>query len=385
MWLYRACVLLIIACPCALVISTPVSIVAALTAMARRGVLIKGGAHLESIARLKALAMDKTGTITEGKPRVMGIGTVGSADEAAVLRTAASIDVHSAHPLAKAIVEAAKARKLEFERATNYQNRTGRGAEGQVDGRPSFVGNHRFAHELGVCNEDIERRLQAIQERGQSVVVVGRLPQGGAGGEVLGIVAVGDAVRPQAKDAIRALHEAGVEKLVMLSGDNQRTASHIAKEVGIDEAKGDLLPDEKVNTIKELRTKFDVVGMVGDGVNDAPAMATANIGIAMGAAGTDAAIETADIALMKDDLRRIADAIQVGRRAMRIIKFNIAFSLGLKAVFLILTLSGYASLWLAILADTGATLLVVANALRLLRQGPEEITPIEPAKNSETE
>lgn len=385
LWLYRACVLLIIACPCALVISTPVSIVAALTAMARRGVLIKGGAHLESIARLKALAMDKTGTITEGKPRVMGIETVGSADEALVLRTAAAIDVHSAHPLAKAIVEAAKARKLEFERAANYQNRTGRGAEGQVDGRPSFVGNHRFAHELGVCSEDIERRLQAIQERGQSVVVVGRLPQGGAGGEVLGIVAVGDAVRPQAKDAIRALHEAGVEKLVMLSGDNQRTASHIAKEVGIDEAKGDLLPDEKVNTIKELRTKFDVVGMVGDGVNDAPAMATANIGIAMGAAGTDAAIETADIALMKDDLGRIADAIQVGRRAMRIIKFNIAFSLGLKAVFLILTLSGYASLWLAILADTGATLLVVANALRLLRQGPKEVTPLEPAKKSETE
>jgi Cd2+/Zn2+-exporting ATPase len=367
-WLYRACVLLIIACPCALVISTPVSIVAALAAMAKLGVLVKGGAHLESIARLKALALDKTGTITEGKPRVLGVEVVSAtADETAILKVAAAIDSHSAHPLAKAIVDHVQKRGIPFNRATNYQNRSGRGAEAVVEGHPHFVGNHRFAHELGVCSPEIEARLSKIEERGQSVVVVGHMRHDNCGGEVLGVIAVGDAVRPQAAAAIKALHAAGVEKIVMLSGDNQRTATYIAKQVGIDEAKGDLLPDDKVGAIKALREQYAVVGMVGDGVNDAPAMATASIGIAMGAAGTDAAIETADVALMQDDLGKIADTILLGKRTLRIIKFNISFALTLKAVFLILTLMGYASLWLAIMADTGATLLVVANALRLLR------------------
>jgi Cd2+/Zn2+-exporting ATPase len=367
-WLYRACVLLIIACPCALVISTPVSIVAALTAMAKLGVLIKGGAHLESIARLKALALDKTGTITEGKPRVLGVEIVTpGTDEATILKTAAAIDAHSAHPLAKAIVEHAKQKSLSFERATNYQNRTGRGAEAVVAGHPHFVGNHRFAHEIGVCSPEIEARLSKIEERGQSVVVVGHVPHANCKGEVLGIIAVGDAVRPHAAEAIKALHAAGVEKVVMLSGDNQRTATYIAQQVGIDEAKGDLLPEDKVEAIKSLRAKYPVVGMVGDGVNDAPAMANASVGIAMGAAGTDAAIETADVALMEDDLGKIADTVALGRRTLGIIKFNITFALLLKAVFLVLTLIGHASLWLAIMADTGATLLVVANALRLLR------------------
>ena len=367
-WLYRACVLLIIACPCALVISTPVSIVAALAAMAKVGVLIKGGAHLESLARLKALALDKTGTITEGKPRVLGVEVVGaSIDENGILKAAAAIDAHSAHPLAKAIVEHVQQRKIPFNRASNYQNRSGRGAEAIVDGHPHFVGNHRFAHELGLCSPQIEGRLAQIEERGQSVVVVGHMRHGDCAGEVLGIIAVGDAVRSRAASAIQALHAAGVEKVVMLSGDNQRTASYIAKQVGIDEARGDLLPDDKVGAIKTLRQQYPVVGMVGDGVNDAPAMATATIGIAMGAAGTDAAIETADVALMQDELSKIADAVLLGRRTLGIIKFNIVFALSLKAVFLVLTLIGYASLWLAILADTGATLLVVANALRLLR------------------
>lgn len=367
-WLYRACVLLIIACPCALVISTPVSIVAALAAMAKMGVLIKGGAHLESIARLKALALDKTGTITEGKPRVLGVDVVAkSSDEESVLKVAAAIDSHSAHPLAKAIVEYVDQRRISFARADDYRNRSGRGAEAVIGGHPHFVGNHRFAHEIGVCSIEIEARLAIVEERGQSVVVVGHMPHSGCTGEVLGIIAVGDAVRPIAADAIKALHAAGVEKIVMLSGDNQRTASFIANQVGIDEARGDLLPDDKVEAVKALRAKHVVVGMVGDGVNDAPAMATASVGIAMGAAGTDAAIETADIALMEDDLGKIADTVRLGRRTLGIIGFNITFALSLKAVFLVLTLIGYASLWLAIMADTGATLLVVANALRLLR------------------
>jgi Cd2+/Zn2+-exporting ATPase len=365
-WLYRACVLLIIACPCALVISTPVSIVAGLTALARRGVLVKGGAHLETIGRLKGLAVDKTGTITEGKPQVLGVELLGSATMAQVLGVAAAIDEHSAHPLAKAVVAHAMGQNIPYQRASNYQASSGRGAEGVIDGHAYFVGNHRFAHELGVCSEDVETRLAAIEARGQSVVVVGHRPHDGCKGEVLGIIAIGDTLRPNAKAAIAALHAAGVEQVVMLSGDNQRTADFIARQVGIDEARGDLLPHDKVEAVKALRAKHGVVGMVGDGVNDAPAMATANIGIAMGAAGTDAAIETADIALMQDELSKIAETIRLGRRTLGIIHFNISFALGLKALFLLLTLLGYASLWFAILADTGATLLVIANALRLL-------------------
>lgn len=366
-WLYRACVLLIIACPCALVISTPVSIVAGLTALARRGVLVKGGAHLETIGRLKALAVDKTGTITEGKPQVLGVELLGSATLPQVLVVAAAIDEHSAHPLAKAVVAHAKEQQIAYERASNYRARSGRGAEGVIDGHAYFVGNHRFAHELGVCSESIETRLAAIESQGLSVVVVGHRPHDSCKGEVLGIIAIGDTLRPNARAAIAALHTAGVEQVVMLSGDNQRTADFIARQVGIDEARGDLLPDDKVAAVKILREKHGVVGMVGDGVNDAPAMATASVGIAMGAAGTDAAIETADIALMQDELGKIAETIRLGRRTLGIIHFNIAFALGLKALFLGLTLSGHASLWLAIMADTGATLLVVANALRLLR------------------
>jgi len=366
-WLYRACVLLIIACPCALVISTPVSIVAGLTALAKRGVLVKGGAHLESIAKLKALAVDKTGTITEGKPRVQSVEAINGQTEDEIVRIAAGIDAHSSHPLARAVVDCARERKLDVPRADNYQARPGRGADGTIGEHTYFVGNHRFTHELGVCSPDIERRLAAVETKGLSVVVVGHKPHAHCGGETLGIIAVGDSVRANAREAISALHEAGVEKVVMLSGDNQRIVDSIAKEVGIDEARGDLLPEDKVAAVKTLREKHGSVGMVGDGVNDAPAMASATIGIAMGGAGTDAAIETADVTLMTDDLGKIAETVRLGRRTLGIIRFNIGFALALKALFLVLTLIGHASLWLAIMADTGATLLVVANALRLLR------------------
>lgn len=371
-WLYRACVLLIIACPCALVISTPVSIVAGLTALARQGVLVKGGAHLEAIAKLQALAVDKTGTITEGKPQVQGIESFNGTSHAEILRIAAAVDVHSPHPLAKAVVEYATKNGIQFPRAENYQARSGRGAEGVVEGHAYFVGNHRFTHELGVCSPEIENRLATIEGRGQSVVIVGHRPHDDCAGEVLGILAIGDTVRPNAAATIRSLHSAGVTSVVMLSGDNQRTADAIAKQVGIDAAQGDLLPEDKVTAVKALRERHGSVGMVGDGVNDAPAMATATIGIAMGGAGTDAAIETADVTLMTDDLAKIAETIRLGRRTMGIIRFNIAFALGLKALFLGLTLSGHASLWLAILADTGATLLVVANALRLLQPSGDQ-------------
>ena len=327
---------------------------------------MKGGAHLETIGKLRALAMDKTGTLTEGRPRVLEVQAVtGEADKA--LEIAAAIDDHSSHPLARAVVIHARERGINFTPGTDYRSRVGRGAEATVAGLPCFVGNHRFAHELGVCSTDLERRIGDIEAHGQSVIVIGEKPANGRPGQVLGVVAVGDAVRENARAAVADLHASGVRELVMLSGDNQRTVDAIAREVGIDTARGDLLPEDKVAAVKALREKYGFVGMVGDGVNDAPAMASASVGIAMGAAGTDAAIETADIALMQDNLAMIAEAVRLGRRTLGIIRFNITFALALKALFLGLAVFGITSLWLAILADTGATLLVVANALRLLR------------------
>jgi Zn2+/Cd2+-exporting ATPase len=366
-WIYRALVLLVIACPCALVISTPVSIVSGLTAMARRGVLIKGGAFLEAIGKLRALALDKTGTITEGKPRVTKVHPVNTTAEDQVVRIAAAIDSHSEHPLAQAVVDYAQKQHVDLPRSENYKAHSGRGATAKIDNHEYFVGNHRFAHELAVCSEELEQLLAEIEAQAQSVVAVGHMPHAGCKGEVLGVLAVGDTVRSNAKDAIVALHNAGVRKVVMLSGDNQRTVDAIARQAGIDEAQGELLPDQKVDRVKELMKRERFVGMVGDGVNDAPAMAVATVGIAMGAAGTDTAIETADLALMKDDLSKIAETVVLGRRTVRVIQTNIAFALAVKALFLVLALFGYTTLWLAIAADMGATLVVIANALRLLR------------------
>lgn len=366
-WIYRSLVLLVIACPCALVISTPVSIVSGLTAMARRGVLIKGGTHLESIGKLRALAVDKTGTITEGKPKVTKVTPWNGKSEEEAVRIAAALDAHSDHPLAQAVVNYANERKITFVPSEGHQSRTGRGAEGRIDGHIYFVGNHRFAHELGVCSPELEKLLSDIEAHAQSVVVVGHKPHDGEKGDVLGVISIADTIRPNAKEAIAALHKAGVEKVIMLSGDNQRVVDAISKEVGIDEAHGGLLPDDKINRVKELDAKYKYVGMIGDGVNDAPAMAAATIGIAMGSAGTDTAIETADIALMKDDLSKVAEAVVLGHRTVRVIQANITFALGVKAVFLVLAFTGHTSLWLAILGDTGATLVVIANALRLLK------------------
>lgn len=367
-WIYRALVLLVIACPCALVIATPVSIVSGITALARRGILIKGGAALESIGKLKALAVDKTGTITEGVPRVIQIQSVAnSISELEILSIAASIDAHSTHPLAKAVVAEAEKRGVKFKASEDYRSVNGRGAEASIDNHVYFVGNHRFAHDFAICSDELERKLEAIEDQAQSVVVVGHRPHPGCPGEILGVLGLGDAIRSEAKKAIQALHQAGVRRVVMLSGDNQRTVDAISKQVGIDEAHGDLMPDDKVARIQALRASYPFIGMIGDGVNDAPAMATATLGIAMGASGTDVAIETADITLMQDRLEGVADGIIMGRRTLRIVWFNTALALATKFVFLGLSISGYTSLWLAIAADTGATLLVIANALRLLR------------------
>lgn len=366
-WIYRALVLLVIACPCALVISTPVSIVSGLTSMARRGVLIKGGAYLEALGRLRALAVDKTGTITEGRPRVLEVLPFDEKSVAEIVGIAAAIDTHSTHPLAQAVLHYAEESGVTFASAQNYQSKTGRGAEATIGDHHYFVGNHRLAHELGVCSEKLESLLSKIEADAKSVVIVGHSPHAGCKGEVLGVLTVGDAIRPNAAEAVQLLHQAGIRKVVMLSGDNSRTANAIAKQAGIDEAHGDLLPEDKIAAIKRLAAQFGSVGMIGDGVNDAPALAAANVGIAMGTAGTDTAIETADVALMKDDLLMVSRAVRLGHRTLGVIRFNIALAIGIKAIFLVLALLGHTSLWFAVLADTGATLIVIANALRLLR------------------
>jgi Zn2+/Cd2+-exporting ATPase len=332
-WIYRALVLLVIACPCALVISTPVSIVSGLTAMARRGVLIKGGAYLEALGSLRALAMDKTGTITEGKPRVLNVIALNASPVNNILRIAAAIDAHSTHPLAQAVVRHAEESKVVFDPAENYQAKTGRGAEATIAGHAYFVGNHRLAHELGVCSEKLENILAEIEADAKSVVVVGHRPHADCKGEALGVLTVGDAIRTNAAEAVRLLHDVGIRKVVMLSGDNTRTANAIAKQAGIDEVQGDLLPEQKIEQIRKLAVNFGCVGMIGDGVNDAPALAAANVGIAMGAGGTDTAIETADIALMRDDLMMVSEALRLGRRTLGVIRFNIAFAVGVKLSF----------------------------------------------------
>ena len=365
-WIYRSLVLLVISCPCALVIATPVSIVSGLTALARRGVLVKGGVHLESVGKLRALAVDKTGTITRGKPQVVAIISRSSLSEDEILARAAAINSHSEHPLALAITEAARARNLRIPSVTHYTSVTGRGAQADIEDHPHFIGNHRMTHDTGLCGPEVEAVLATIEEQGQSLAVIGHVPHDGCAGEILGIIAIADTLRPEVVEALRQLHAAGIQKVIMLSGDNQRTASAIAKQAGIDEAIGDLMPEQKVDHVHKLVEQYTHVGMIGDGVNDAPALAVATVGFAMGAIGSDTAIETADIALMKDDLTRVAETVILGRRTLAIIRFNVLFALGIKAVVLTLAFMGIAGLWLAILADTGATLLVIMNSLRIL-------------------
>lgn len=366
-WFYRALVLLVIACPCALVISTPVSIVSGLTALARSGVLVKGGVFLEALGQIKAIALDKTGTITEGKPKVQKVMMLNGFTENSILEIAASIENLSSHPLAQAVVNHAKQLNTPLKNVTDFKTIVGKGAEAKIDGHEYFLGNHRFAHELGVCGTKLEALLSSLEEQAHSVIIVGHRPHHDCTGEVFGVIVLGDTIRENSKKAILALHKIGVEKIIMLSGDNQKTASAIAAQAGIDEAIGDLLPDDKVTHIKALIKNYHKVAMIGDGINDAPALTQATVGIAMGGIGTDTAIETSDVTLMQDDLEQVTHAIQMGKRALSVIRFNIAFALTTKAIFLILATAGYSGLWLAVAADTGASLLVTLNALRLIR------------------
>lgn len=360
-WFYRALVLLVIACPCALVISTPVSIVAGLASAARHGVLVKGGMYLEAPAHLKALAFDKTGTLTEGQPSMVQVVPLKGHTEQELLRVAGSMESQSDHPLARAIVAHVKSQGAAFAPAQDFQTLQGKGATAVLNGHAHWLGSHRFLEEQGAETPGVHAQLESLEEDGRTVVAFG------TGRELIGFLALADAVRPTSASTLQRLREVGVEHLVLLTGDNTGTAQAVGRQVGLSEIQAELLPEDKVKAIEALVAKYGQVAMIGDGVNDAPAMARASLGIAMGAMGSDAAIETADIALMNDDLTRLPWLIQHSRRTLRVIRQNITFALAVKGIFVVLTLAGHASLWSAIAADMGASLLVIFNGLRLLR------------------
>ncbi len=360
-WLYRALVLLVIACPCALVISTPVSIVAALASAARQGILVKGGMYIELPAKINAIAFDKTGTLTQGKPVVTGVFPFNGHDANEVLSRAAALESGSHHPLALAIIDYVKQQNIAVEQASDISAHPGKGITGRFQNSAYWLGSPRFLAEKAPADPAIQQQALTLEQQGQTVIAIGN------DRHICGLIALSDQARPETSAVISALRKAGIRHSIMLTGDNKITAENIARQMGLDAVYAELLPQDKVSLVAQLREQYGQVAMVGDGINDAPALALADLGIAMGAMGSDAAIETADIALMGDDLSKLPWLIQHSRRTLRIIRQNIVFALSLKAAFAILAFAGLATLWEAIAADMGASLLVVANALRLLR------------------
>ena len=360
-WTYQALVLLVIACPCALVISTPVSIVAALGAAARAGVLIKGGVYLEVPATLKAIAFDKTGTLTLGTPEVAEVVALNDHSEVDLLRIAAALETHSSHPLAQAIVRHAAHLGVAIAPAAPFTHLDGLGATGTVDGVAYWIGSERLAATKTTITARVAAALTRFEANAQSVVLLG------TDSHLCGLIGLADQPRLEARAVLAQIHARGLVT-AMLTGDNNGTAQAVAQAVGVGEVHAQLLPADKVQVIETMRAQRGAVAMVGDGINDAPALAASSLGIAMGAMGTDAALDTADIALMSDDLHRLPWLIDHARATRRTIRQNIAFALGTKAVFVVLSLAGWSTLWLAIAADMGASLLVTANSLRLARR-----------------
>lgn len=366
--IYRGLVVLVIACPCALVISTPVSIVAALSAAARNGVLIKGGLFLEAAGQLCVLALDKTGTLTTGQPEVQRLVPLDGHSEEELLTRAASLEAVNDHPLARAIVRRAREENISYTPADHFKVLPGKGGEGEIDGRLYWVGSLRLLQEKGLATAEVLATANAFEDAGHSVVAVGN------DRHVCGLISIADRLREGVPQMVQDIRKAGVPQVVMLTGDNRGTAEAIAQEIGIDAYHAELFPEDKIEAIERLTQQHRYVAMVGDGINDAPAMAAATFGVAMGTMGTDAALETADMALMSDDLTKLPWLIRHSRRALRTIKQNIAFALGLKLLFFLLTLFGMATLWMAIVADMGTTLLVVFNSLRLLRLSNSDLS-----------
>ncbi len=360
-WFKRSLIMLVVSCPCALVISTPVSIVSAIGNASRHGVLIKGGAYLEAMGKVRTIAFDKTGTLTSGQVSLSEILPL-VCDEESLLLAAAALEARSEHPLAQAIVRAAQERQLTLPPVTNFQALTGSGATGWIEGHQFWIGNQRLVEQVGLeLSSDVLEAVTRLQTAGHTVVFL--LDQN----HIYGLLALSDVVRPEAVNAANELRQAGVQSLVMLTGDNKRTAAAIGRQLGIDQVTAELLPEDKVAAISGLADQYSHVAMVGDGVNDAPALAAATVGIALGVAGTDTAIETADIALMADDLTKLPWLMRLSRRTVGIIGQNIILSLIIKGVVLALTFMGRAELWMGVLADTGAALLVIANGMRLMR------------------
>jgi len=361
-WIYQGLAVLVVGCPCALVVSTPVAVVTAIGNAAKNGVLIKGGIHLEEAGHLKAIAFDKTGTLTKGIPAVTDIVTYGGNENELIIITAA-IEKGSQHPLASAIIRKAEEKRLDINRVSveDFQSITGKGVKAKVNSKMYYVGSPNLFEELHkIIESNIKEKITRMQTEGKTVMVLGTEK------EILSLIAVADEMRETSKEVINKLNHIGIET-VMLTGDNERTAKAIGKQVGVSDIQADLLPEDKLNFIKKLREKHQSVAMVGDGVNDAPALAAASVGVAMGGAGTDTALETADIALMSDDLSKLPYTIKLSRKALIIIKQNITFSLAIKLLALVLVMPGWLTLWIAIFADMGATLLVTLNSLRLLR------------------
>jgi Zn2+/Cd2+-exporting ATPase len=362
-WIYRGLALLIVSCPCALVVSTPVTIISAIANAARHGILIKGGAYLEELGRLRAIALDKTGTLTRGKPEVTTVIALDGSSPEDLLALAAAVEAHSEHPLARAVVRAAERRGLAVPRASGFTAIPGKGGHALVGDQTIFVGSPRLFNEIGERGWD-EEAVGALEAQGKTVMLVGtaRGPRG--------VLALADPLRPESRQALADLRAAGIQHAALLTGDNQATADAIAREVGADTVRAEVLPDGKLEAVRALRAEFGSLAMVGDGVNDAPALAASSVGIAMGVVGSDVALETADVALMADDLSKLPFLMHLGRSAVRVIRQNIAFALAIKAIAIAAVFPGWLTLWLAVLGDMGASVLVTLNGMRLLAVRP---------------
>lgn len=363
-WIYQGLSILVVGCPCALVISTPIAVVTAIGNAARNGVLIKGGVYLEELGQVKVAAFDKTGTLTRGKPAVTDIIVTSQQDEAELLSLAAALEDYSQHPLASAVLEKAEENQVVYKniKVTDFKSITGRGIQGSITGDTYYLGNKTFILDQRISlSTEHEQTVRHLQEQGKTVMILSDSKK------VLGFLAVADQIREKSREVIAQLQEMGIEETVMLTGDNEATAQAVSQSIGVKYFHADLMPQDKLKVINKLEEDYGKVAMVGDGVNDAPALASASVGIAMGTGGTDTAIETADIALMADDLTKLPYAVRLSRKALRIIKWNITFSLGIKFLALLLVIPGWLTLWIAIMSDMGATLIVALNSLRLLK------------------
>ena len=362
-WLYQGLSILVVGCPCSLVISTPVSIVSAIGNAAKNGVLVKGGVYLEEIGHLRAIAFDKTGTLTKGKPVVTDFIATSSETDINYLSIISSLESLSQHPLASAILNEADKTNVDYKsiQIEDFQSITGKGLTGIHQNIRYYIGSPKLFSASVIEETAVKVQYRQFQEQGKTAMYFGTDEQ------ILGVIAVADEVRDSSAAVISELHKLSIEHTIMLTGDNTKTAESIGKQLGVTEIKGDLMPQEKLDSIKALRTTYNKVAMVGDGINDAPALAASTVGIAMGGAGTDTALETADVALMGDDLQKLPFIVRLSRQTLKVIKQNITFSLGIKLLALLLVIPGWLTLWIAIVADMGATLLVTLNGLRLMK------------------